>query len=62
MTDLNAAFAALSPDDRAVLVMCALEGLSGDEIATRLGIRSGAVRTRLHRARERFRKLYEGES
>jgi RNA polymerase sigma-70 factor, ECF subfamily len=60
LIDLNAAFAALSPDDRAVLALSALEGLSGDEIAIRLGIRSGAVRTRLHRARERFRRLYEG--
>ncbi len=60
MTSLQAAFAVLSPADRAILVLSAFEGLSGEEIGIRLGIRHGAVRTRLHRARERFRRLYEG--
>jgi RNA polymerase sigma-70 factor (ECF subfamily) len=60
MAGLRAAFAALAPPDRAILALSAVEGLSGDEIALRLGIRHGAVRTRLHRARERFRRLYEG--
>lgn len=58
MTSLRQAFAALSPDDRAILTLTLAEGLSGEELATRLGIRHGAVRMRLRRARERFRKLY----
>lgn len=62
MTSLRTAFAALSPDDRSILALSAVEGLSGEEIGVRLGIRHGAVRTRLHRARERFRRLYEGGS
>lgn len=61
LTSLHSAFAALSPSDRAILALSAVEGLSGEEIASRLGIRHSAVRTRLHRARERFRRLYEGE-
>jgi len=60
MVSLRQAFAALSSDDRAILSLAGIEGLSGEEIAARLGIRHGAVRTRLQRARERFRTLYGG--
>jgi RNA polymerase sigma-70 factor, ECF subfamily len=60
MVSLQSAFRALSPDDRAVLSLAAIEGLSGEEVAARLGIRPGAVRMRLLRARERFRRLYDG--
>lgn len=60
MVSLQSAFCALSPDDRAILSLVGIEGLSGEEVATRLGIRSGSVRMRVLRARERFRKLYSG--
>jgi RNA polymerase sigma-70 factor (ECF subfamily) len=54
------AFAHLAPDDRTVLYLFAVEGLSGREIAERLGISPMAVRMRVLRARERFRALYGG--
>jgi RNA polymerase sigma factor (sigma-70 family) len=60
MTSLLEAFAALAPEDRVILALVA-DGLSGEEMASRLGIRHGAVRMRLQRARERFRRLYEGD-
>jgi RNA polymerase sigma-70 factor (ECF subfamily) len=59
MTSLLQAFSALSPEDRAIIALAA-DGLSGEDIASRLGIRHGAVRMRLLRARERCRKHYEG--
>jgi RNA polymerase sigma-70 factor (ECF subfamily) len=61
MTSLLDAFAALSPEDRAILALAGTDDLTGEEIAERLGIRHGAVRMRLQRARTRFRRLYEGE-
>ena len=60
MVGIRQAFSRLSPDDRAILLLTVTEGLSGEEIAARLGIRHGAVRTRLQRARQRFRTLYTG--
>lgn len=50
--------ARLSPDDRAVLILYGVEGYSTVEISTMLGISPGAVKTRLCRARERFRQAY----
>jgi RNA polymerase sigma factor (sigma-70 family) len=61
MVSLQHAFRALSPVDRAILSLATIEGLSGEEVAERLGIRPGAVRMRLLRARERFRRALEGE-
>jgi RNA polymerase sigma factor (sigma-70 family) len=61
MASLQHAFRGLSPDDRAVLSLATIEGLSGEEVAVRLGIRPGAVRMRLLRARERFRRAFDGE-
>jgi RNA polymerase sigma factor (sigma-70 family) len=60
MVSLQHAFRRLSADDRAVLSLAVIEGLSGEDVAARLGIRPGAVRMRLLRARERFRRLYNG--
>lgn len=60
MVSLQSAFRALSPDDRTILALVGIEGLSGEEVAARLGIRPGSVRMRVLRARERFRKLYLG--
>jgi RNA polymerase sigma-70 factor (ECF subfamily) len=48
----------LLPDTlRAVLVLREIEGCSHQEIARTLGIRVGASRVRLHRAREEMRQL-----
>lgn len=54
------AFSRLAPDDRTVLYLFAVEGLSGREIGERMGISPLAVRMRVLRARERFRLLYGG--
>ena len=43
--------AALSPDQREVLILAVGEGLSGRQIAETLGISHNAVRARLHRGR-----------
>ena len=46
---------------RAVLLMHDLRGLTGVEIAKLLGLTPGAVKIRLHRARQRFREALERE-
>lgn len=52
---------ALSPADRAVIHLYYYQGYSTGEIAKLLGQRPGTVRARLSRARERLRRLLEGE-
>jgi RNA polymerase sigma-70 factor (ECF subfamily) len=52
---LAAAIDALPATYRGVFVMTQLEGLTGSEVAARLGLRPDAVRARLHRARSRLR-------
>ena len=46
----------LDPEQRAVLVLRDVEGLSEREAAELLGVAPGTVKSRLHRARARFRK------
>lgn len=46
---------------RIPLVMCDMDELTYDEIARSLGIGLSAVKMRIKRAREQFRKLYVGE-
>jgi RNA polymerase sigma factor (sigma-70 family) len=53
---LAAALAALSAQDRDVLLLHAWQGLSHAEIALALGIAQGTVKSRLHRARRRARE------
>lgn len=48
----------LPPSDREVLYLFVVAGFTTAEIGTMLGVRATAVRTRLYRARERFRRLY----
>ncbi len=55
------ALATLPPDQRALLLLHNHHGFSMSELAEALAIREGAVRTRLCRARERFRRAYERE-
>ena len=47
---------------RSALVLFSVQGYSVREISESLGISEGAVKTRLSRARERFRKAYENEA
>jgi RNA polymerase sigma-70 factor (ECF subfamily) len=53
---LNVALARLSEEKRLVLVMIELEELSGEEVATALGIPVATVWTRLHYARAEVRE------
>ena len=52
------ALAALSQEDREVLYLFSVDRLKTEEIAGILGIRATAVRMRLTRARQRFRRIY----
>ena len=56
-SDIEAALAALSEHDRAVLVLRYQEGLSYDEIAVALDCAAGTVASRLNRARSRVRAI-----
>lgn len=51
----------LSPSQRSVLILYSVQGYSTREIGEMLGITQGAVKTRLCRARERFRQVYQGD-
>src|SRR5512133_2208884 len=52
---VRAAIAALPPGQRAAVALFHLGGLSHAEVAGRLGTRPGAVKTRLHKARDALR-------
>jgi RNA polymerase sigma factor (sigma-70 family) len=54
--DVQAALDALSPDFRAAVVLCDIEGLTYEEIAATLGIKLGTVRSRIHRGRAQLRE------
>jgi len=53
--DVEAALAALPPDFRVAVVLCDIEGLTYEEIATILGVKMGTVRSRIHRGRAMLR-------
>lgn len=57
--DVQAALDALSPDFRAAVVLCDIEGLPYEEIAATLGIKLGTVRSRIHRGRAQLRQALE---
>jgi RNA polymerase sigma factor (sigma-70 family) len=50
----------LSPQQRAILVLRDLEGFSEAEAAALLGVERGTVKSRLHRARQAFRRRWSG--
>jgi RNA polymerase sigma-70 factor (ECF subfamily) len=54
--DVQRALDGLTPDFRAAVVLCDIEGLSYEEIATTLGIKLGTVRSRIHRGRAQLRE------
>ncbi len=56
---VHQALAKIPPAYRLPLVMHSYEGRSTHEIAEALGCSTSAVKTRLFRARERFRRAYE---
>jgi RNA polymerase sigma-70 factor (ECF subfamily) len=49
----------MDPEQRAVLVLRDLEGLSEQEAAEVLNVAQGTVKSRLHRARARFRREWQ---
>lgn len=53
------AMSRLSPADRAILVLFYWDDMSLQDVAESLGCNVNAAKTRLFRARERFRVLYE---
>ena len=57
--NIAVALSRVSPDDRAVLTMFYWEDLSLAELAESLGIGENAAKTRLFRARDRFKKVFE---
>jgi len=59
---VHACMEKLAPQDRALLTLFYWDELSLQEIAESLGCNVNAAKTRLYRARERFRALYEGEA
>lgn len=57
--DVSDAMDALSESDRKVLSLYYMDELPQEEVARRLGVPVGTVKSRLHAARGRFRKAYE---
>ena len=55
--EVEQALAALPAHQRAVAVMCDVEGLTYEEAAAALNTGVGTVKSRLHRARQRLRQL-----
>lgn len=53
--DLGAALRRLSPEFRAVVQACVLDGLTTREASRLLGVRENTVKTRLHRAKAQLR-------
>ena len=60
LRDLERAIARLPEEQRSVLLLVCMEGLSYDEVARVLAVPVGTVMSRLSRARERIRVLMEG--
>ncbi len=60
--DLHSALQLLPGDQRAVLLLVALEQMSYEEIANTLDIPIGTVMSRLARGREKLRTLMEGRA
>lgn len=56
---ISEALRELPPNDRAILTLFYWEELQLGEIAESIGCSSNAAKTRLYRARERFRQVYE---
>ncbi|WP_028006659.1 sigma-70 family RNA polymerase sigma factor [Solimonas flava] len=58
--DALAALGRLPAEQRALLLMVAVEGLAYQEAADALGVPIGTVMSRLSRARQRYRELMDG--
>jgi len=58
---VRSVLAQLGDDDRELLRLTSWEGLTPSELAASLSIPAATVRTRLHRARRRFRAVLDGD-
>lgn len=56
--DVRSVLETLAPEQRAILVLRDVEGLSEKEAAAQLGVAKGTVKSRLHRARASFWKRW----
>ena len=61
LMDLERALGALSPEQREVVLLIALEDMTYAEVGRALGIPIGTVMSRLSRGRDKLRRLMEGE-
>jgi RNA polymerase sigma-70 factor (ECF subfamily) len=59
LVDVRAVLGGLAPEQRAVLVLRDVDGLSESEAARVLGVPEGTVKSRLHRARSNFARRWE---
>ena len=62
LMDLDRALAAISPDQREVVLLVALEDMTYAEVGRALGIPIGTVMSRLSRAREKLHRLMDGDA
>ncbi|HEV2547416.1 MAG TPA: RNA polymerase sigma factor [Stellaceae bacterium] len=62
LRDLGRAMTTLREEQRQVLLLVGLEGMSYDEVASILGVPVGTVRSRLSRGREELRHMLDGEA
>jgi RNA polymerase sigma-70 factor, ECF subfamily len=62
LRDLDRAMGEISEEQRAVILLAGLEGMSYEEMATILSLPVGTVRSRLSRGRERLRELIGHEA
>lgn len=60
--DIGNALELLPPEQKAVILLVALEGVTYDEASEILGIAVGTVRSRLSRGRDHLRSLYSGDA
>ena len=61
LRDLEKGLARLSEDQREVLMLVCVEGMSYEQVAQVLSVPIGTVMSRLHRAREQMRSWMHGE-
>ncbi|MDQ1374139.1 MAG: hypothetical protein QOJ09_1477 [Actinomycetota bacterium] len=59
VVDVRATLEALAPEQRVILVLRDLEGVSEAEAAALLDVAPGTVKSRLHRARAAFRRGWD---
>jgi RNA polymerase sigma-70 factor (ECF subfamily) len=57
--DVRSTLASLAPEQRAILVLREVDGMSEAEAAQLLGVAEGTVKSRLHRARSAFARRWE---